>query len=64
MTEMRIGDIASYYGGLYVKESCGSYYWSIEDWDCNRWEEIPKHLYDALIKFESERKPPGEGVDI
>lgn len=51
---MEIGTIANYYGGLSVKESYGSYYWSIENYDGDNWEEIPKYLYDSLIQFQSE----------
>lgn len=54
-----IGTISNYYGGLNVKESNGSYYWCIENYDgviLSRWEEIPKYLFDALNNFEKERK--------
>ncbi len=57
---MGIGDIGNYYGGLEVKAVDGKFFWSIEDWDGPLWEEIPKYLYDALIKFEGERE---EGND-
>lgn len=49
--ETEIGNIVNYYGGLTVKKIKSKYKWSIEDWDGKRWEEIPKYLYDALIKF-------------
>ncbi|AGN51380.1 hypothetical protein VPJG_00016 [Vibrio phage jenny 12G5] len=49
--EIYIGGIGNYYGGLSVKEDNGSFFWSIEDWDGQYWEEIPKSLYDELIKF-------------
>lgn len=51
-----IGNIGNYYGGLCVKEEGGKFFWSIEDYDGYRWGEIPKYLYDALLKFEAERK--------
>lgn len=51
----KIGDICNYYGGLEVKEENGKFFWSIEDWAGYGWEEIPKYLYDALIKYEDER---------
>ena len=44
-------DIGNYYGGLEVKEEDGKYLWGIENWDGTDFEEIPKYLYDALIKF-------------
>ena len=54
--DMKIGTIGNYYGHLEVKEEYGSYWWDIENWNGDYWEEIPKYLYDALIKFENERK--------
>ena len=44
-------DIGNYYGGLEVKEEDGKYFWGIENWDGTEFEEIPKYLYDSLIKF-------------
>lgn len=52
---MRIGSIGNYYGGLSVKEDNGKYFWSIENYDGEDWEEIPQSLYDELTKFENER---------
>lgn len=52
-----IGEIGNYYGGLSVKESDRKYFWSIENWDGDNWEEIPKYLYDALVKFHKESHP-------
>ena len=49
-----IGDISNYYGNLSIKEEEGKYYWSIENWDGNYWQEIPEYLYLALNKFEDE----------
>lgn len=46
-----IGGIGNYYGGLSVVDLNGRYYWSIENWDGHNWEEIPKSLYDELMKF-------------
>ena len=47
-----IGSIGNYYGGLFVKEEDGKYYWGISNYDGTGWEEIPKKLYKALLKFE------------
>ena len=47
-----IGNIGNYYGCLNIKEKEGKYFWSIENWDGFVWQEIPKSLYDELIKFE------------
>jgi len=48
-----IGTIGNYYGGLRVKqEADGKCYWGIGDWDGTvNWEEIPKTLYQALVRF-------------
>lgn len=47
-----IGDIGNYYGGLSVKSEDGKYFWSIESYDGENWEEIPKRLYDQLVEFD------------
>lgn len=47
-------EIGYYNGVLSVKEECGKYFWSIEDWDCHalvEWDEIPKSLYDELVRY-------------
>ena len=49
--EIRIGRIGNYYGGLCVKEEGGKFFWSVENYDGQNWEEIPKSLYDELIGF-------------
>lgn len=60
MTETRIGEIGNNYGDLNVfnDKTQDKYYWFINDWET--WdetkEEIPKYLYDALMKFENERE--------
>jgi len=52
-----IGKISNYYGGLNVQELAGQYFWWITEWDgAECMEEIPKYLYDALLRFEKERK--------
>ena len=43
------------YGGLYVTHHNGRYYWIVENWDTdfddiNQWQEIPKSLYDEILK--------------
>ncbi|NRA91906.1 MAG: hypothetical protein HRU26_04350 [Psychroserpens sp.] len=59
----KIGKAVNYYGGVVVQKVDGKYYWTIEDYTdldtslelddhgYNPWEEIPKSLYDELIKF-------------
>jgi len=49
-----IGKIENYYGGLNVKSEKGKYYWCIENHDGYWWEEIPRYLYDALLKYQYE----------
>lgn len=49
-----IGKCGNYYGGLTVKYVDDKYYWSIEDYDGHHWYEIPKYLYDSLIKHQLE----------
>lgn len=51
-----IGCIGNYYGGLNVRHEDGKYEWSIENYDGESWEEIPKYLYEALIRFENETR--------
>jgi hypothetical protein len=51
-----VGLIGNYYGSLNIKDENGVYFWSIENWDGNYWEEIPKSLYNALVKFERQRR--------
>jgi len=45
-----IGGIGNYYGGLEVRKEQDSYYWCIPNYDGEDWDEIPKSLYDELIK--------------
>ena len=57
--ERSIGRIGNYYGGLNIKKENGLFYWSIENYDGNHWEEIPESLYLELIKFDPQ-EPKGE----
>ena len=52
MVERDIGSIGNYYGCLAVKVEGGRFFWSIENYDGHNWEEIPKFLFDALIRFD------------
>ena len=64
MNKLKIGKIGNYDGKVYVKETEGSYFWGvIDEMDfvvdnipSRAWEEIPKSLYDELIKFEKSCK--------
>lgn len=50
--ERNIGTIGNEYGGLVVKQDGGKYYWSIEGYGGDDWQEIPRNLYDALVRFD------------
>ena len=51
-----VGGIGNIYGGLCIGKKDGKYYWSIEECFSDDWEEIPKSLYDELIK-EAQQRP-------
>ena len=56
-----IGEIGNYYGGVYVCNHNGKYYWIIENFDTDfdnieEWEEISEQLYTELINH-NKRKP-------
>ena len=56
-----IGEIGNYYGGLFIMEHEGRYYWLIDDHDTDfedldEWEEIDKKLYDSLLSYEKARR--------
>jgi len=53
---IHIKNLGNYYGGLKAKEESGKYYWLIENYDTDfsdleEWAEIPKTLYDELVKY-------------
>lgn len=61
LTYKSIGEIGNYYGGLFVMEHDGKYYWTIEDYstsfdDLSCWSEISKELYSSLMSYESNRQ--------
>jgi len=52
-----VGEIGNYYGGLFIMENEGKYYWLIENYntdfdDLSDWSEIDKELYDSLVAYE------------
>lgn len=49
-----IGDIGNYYGKLSVVKHESKYFWSIENYDGQDWQEITEKLYNTLIEFEGE----------
>ena len=63
MNKLKIGTIGNSEYNLYVKTVDGRYFWGLIDYidesmgvesisKENKWEEIPKSLYDELICFE------------
>jgi hypothetical protein len=59
----RVGHIGNYYGGLFVAEKDGKFYWMIENWDRPPAEidpagqdEIPADLYQSLRNYKPKRK--------
>lgn len=55
-----VGEISNYYGGLFIMENEGKYYWLIENYntdfdDLSDWSEIDKELYDSLVAYEARR---------
>lgn len=55
-----VGKIRNYYGGLFIMENEGKYYWLIEDVSTEfdklkYWSEIDKELYDSLVAYEARR---------
>jgi len=52
-----IDSIGNNYGCLNFREYNGKFYWSIEGYNGQDWEEIPESLYQELLKFwESENE--------
>tara|TARA_R110000851_G_scaffold201429_1_gene352665 strand:- start:306 stop:491 length:186 start_codon:yes stop_codon:yes gene_type:complete len=48
-----IGLIGNYYGGLSVKSEGDKFFWSIEDYSGEDWQEITERLYMELLLFEN-----------
>ena len=48
--------IGNAYGGLNFTEINKKYYWYIENYDENKYQEIPKSLFDELLKFYRKEK--------
>lgn len=50
--DFRIPDISNYYGTLTVFKKEERYFWGIENYTGDFGEkEIPKYLYEALVKY-------------
>lgn len=52
---IKFNEVCNYYGVLEIKEENDKYYWGIENWDDMDWSEIPKYLYEALLKYHNEK---------
>ena len=55
-----VGEIGNYYGGLFIMQNEGKYYWLIKNYDTDfddlsDWSEIDKELYDSLVAYEARR---------
>jgi len=44
-------EIGNAYGGLEIKEEGNKYYWTITGFEGGEWVEIPKELYNELVKL-------------
>lgn len=45
-------ELCSYYGGLFVKEENGKFFWGLESYDGVDFTEIQKELYQALLRHQ------------
>lgn len=48
--------IGNLYGTLNVKKEKDKFYCAVENWNGFYWIEIPKYLYDSLIRFKNDEK--------
>ena len=55
-----IGEVGNTYGGLSVATFGGKYYWSIEDYSGDDWNEIDRELFVQLEAHEDERQKQNE----
>jgi hypothetical protein len=44
-------NIGNCYGGLIAKEENGKFYWCVEGYLGDDWEEIPESLFNELVKY-------------
>lgn len=58
-----IGSAQNYYGGVNVKEDGGEFFWAVENHDGNKWEAIPKSLYDELVRFDDLQRGQDEAAN-
>lgn len=50
--------IGNQYGGLVVKEEGGKFFWRVDGFGSDEWEEIPETLYRACVTFETGSPDP------
>ena len=56
---IRFADVGNYRGELEIREEDGRYFWRVDcDLEDQGWLEIPRYLYEALVRFHSEREKP------
>ena len=60
----QIGEIGNHYGGLSISIINGKFFWSIENWDGECWEEIPKSLFDELDRFAKSEEDNEDGSPL
>lgn len=53
---MGIGEIRNWYGGLWVTQDGEKFFWAIESYYGHKWYEIPKELFDSLVRYEENRR--------
>lgn len=49
--EIRVNNIGNYYGNLLIKQEGGKCWWVIEDYTAHDWREIPRELFEALLRY-------------
>lgn len=48
--EHKVDITGNYYGGLSIKQEEGKFFWSIECYSGDNWEEIPEKLYVTILQ--------------
>lgn len=54
--QLAIPNTYNYYGGLNIREECGKYEMSMENYTGFKWTEIPEYLYYALLRYYEEEQ--------
>ncbi len=49
--------VGNYYAeGIHIEKFAGAFWWCIEDVSGWKWQQIPEHLYRALMAFAEEQQ--------